>query len=188
MDVLNLIDSVAENYPWAIYLLVFASPFIQEDSAVIGTAALTAIGKLALGPALVAIFLGLFFSDIWKYWIGWFARKNNTGERFSKREQILSLESKVHAYPFTTLIGARFIPFTRIPCYLACGFFRYPYPHYCGYIALTAAIYITLFFGAFHLVGELMAEQLKWMLPIVGVAFVLLMIIIQVLRQKYKTE
>ena len=186
MDILNLIDSVAENYPWAIYILVFASPFVQEDSAVIGTAALTAIGKLALGPALIAIFLGLFFSDIWKYWIGWFARKNKTGDRFSRRDQILSLENKVHTYPFTTLMSARFIPFTRIPSYIACGFFRYPYRNYCIYIAITAAIYIFLFFGAFHLVGELMAEKLKWMLPIVGVSFVVLMVLTQFLRQKFK--
>lgn len=188
MDILNLIDSVAQNYPWAVYLLVFAAPFVQEDAAVFGTAALTAIGKLALGPALIAIFLGLFFSDIWKYWIGWLALKNKTGAKLSRHEQIMGLENKVHTYPFTTLMSARFIPLTRIPSYIACGFFRYPYPSFCAYIALTASIYIGLFFGAFHLAGELMAEQLKWLLPIIGVSFVLLMITIQIIRQKKDRE
>ncbi len=186
MDVLNLIDSVAENYPWAVYALVFVAPFVQEDAAVFGTAALTAIGKLALGPAILAILLGLFFSDIWKYWIGWFALKNKTGAQLSKREKIMSLENKVHAYPFTTLMSARFIPLTRIPAYIACGFFRYPYINFCAYIAFTALIYVVLFFGAFHLAGELMAEQLKWLLPIVGISFVLLMIAIHFIQQKTK--
>lgn len=184
MDVLTLIDSAAQNYPWAVYLVVFAAPFIQEDSAVIGTAALTAIGKLALGPAVIAIFFGLFFSDIWKYWIGALALKNKTGLKISKRDKVLSLKEKVLAYPFSTLISARFIPMTRIPTYIACGFFKYSYPKFCGYIALTAGIYIALFFGAFLLVGELMAEQLKWILPFVGLAVVGLMIGFHWFRQR----
>jgi len=188
MDVLTLIDSASQNYPWAVYLVVFAAPFVQEDSAVIGTAALTAIGKLALGPAVIAIFLGLFFSDIWKYWIGALALRNKTGLDISKREKVLSLKSKVLAYPFSTLLSARFIPMTRIPTYIACGFFKYSYSKFCFYIAVTAAIYIVLFFGAFLLVGELMAEQLKWILPLIGLTVVFLMIAFHWARQKSKNS
>lgn len=188
MDVMNLIDSVAQSHPWAVYILVFAAPFVQEDAAVLGTAALTAIGKLAIGPAVLAIFLGLFFSDIWKYWIGWFALRNKTGAKLSKREQVMALENKVHTYPFTTLMSARFIPLTRIPSYIACGFFRYPYVKFCAFIAFTAAIYIAIFFGSFLLVGELMAEQLKWMLPFIGLTFVLLMMIFHYLRKKLENK
>jgi len=176
MDILGLIDSVAQNYPWAPYLIVFAAPFVQEDTAVIGTAALTAIGKLALWPAVIAIFLGLFFSDIWKYWIGWAALKNKTGEQFSQKSKVLSLKEKVEAFPFTTLVGARFIPLTRIPAYIACGFFQISYLKFCFYIAITGAVYIALFFGAFLFLGALMAEQIKWLLPIIGVLFVVVIL------------
>ncbi len=172
MDVLGLIDSLAQNYPWSPYLIVFAAPFVQEDAAVVGTAALTALGKLALGPALAAIFLGLFFSDAWKYWIGWAALRNATGAEFSKKSKVLVLKEKVETFPFTTLMGARFIPLTRIPAYIACGFFGVSYTKYCIYIAITAGLYIAIFFAAFHYLGVVMAEQLKWILPIIGVLFV----------------
>ncbi len=172
MDVLSLIDSLTQNYPWGPYLLVFAAPFVQEDAAVIGTAALTALGKLALGPAIVAIMLGLFFSDIWKYWIGWAALKNDTGAEFSKKSKVLAMQEKVESFPFMTLIGARFIPMTRIPIYIACGFFKISYAKFCLFIAITAAIYVTIFFSAFHLLGAAMAEQLTWILPIIGIGLI----------------
>jgi len=178
MDVLGMIDSVAQNYPWAPYLVVFVGPFVQEDAAVVGTAALTALGKLALGPALVAIFLGLFFSDIWKYWIGWAALKNETGAKFSQSSKVLALKEKVEKHPITALLSARFIPLTRVPTYIACGFFRYSYFKYCCLIALTAAIYIALFFSAFHLLGSVAAEKLTWILPLIGIAMVLTALII----------
>lgn len=184
MEILNLIDSVAQNYPWAPYLLVFAAPFVQEDSAVIGAAALTAAGKLLLTPTIVAIFLGLFFSDIWKYWIGWAALKNKNGEKFSKRTQVLNLKNKVQSYPFTTLIGARFIPFARIPAYIACGFFKLSYAKFCFYIAITALMYIALFFGTFHLLGALMADQLKWIIPIFGVSLIAILVIFNYFKVK----
>lgn len=184
MEILNLIDSVAQNHPWAPYALVFAAPFVQEDSAVIAAATLTAIGKLALPPTLVAIFLGLFFSDIWKYWIGWAALKNETGNKFSKKAQVLSMQEKVQTYPFATLVGARFIPFTRIPAYIACGFFKLSYVKFCVYVAITALMYIALFFGSFHFLGTFMGEKLKWIVPLLGLAMILAFLIYAFFKRK----
>ncbi len=173
MDPAALLESIKHLPPWTIWIAIFLSPFVQEDAAVIGTATLTAMGKISLGPALAAIFAGLFFSDIWKYWIGWFALKNPKGRRLSKKDKVLSLKGKVEDYPFTTLMSARFIPLTRIPIYVACGFFKVNYLKFCLFIAFTAALYISIFFSAFHALGALMAEQLKWVLPIFGIAFAL---------------
>jgi len=131
MDIIGTLESLAQSSHWAVYGLVFAAPFVQEDSAVVVTATLTALGKLALGPAVIAIFLGLFFSDIWKYWIGWAALKNRKGAAFAKKEKVLALNDKIQRYPFTTLVTARFIPLTRIPSYIACGFFRMSYAKFC---------------------------------------------------------
>lgn len=174
MDLFSYIDSLATSSPWILYLLVFISPFVQEDTAVIGTAALTAIGKLSLGPAIVAITAGLFFSDIWKYWIGWLALKNKRGADLSKKDLIISLKDKVESYPMTTLLSARFIPFTRIPTYIACGFFRMSYLKFCVYIAITAALLVAIAFGSFLALGSIMEEKIKWVLPLIGLGIVLI--------------
>lgn len=188
MDVFSYIDSLANSSPWILYLLVFISPFVQEDTAVIGTAALTAIGKLALGPAAIAIILGLFFSDIWKYWIGWFALKHRKGAEFAQKEVVLTLKNKVEAFPFTTLIAARFIPFTRIPSYIACGFFQMQYSRYCAYIAITTVIFVVLAFGAFHILGSLLGEHLNWLLPVIGIVFVIGVVSFHYIRFKVQRE
>ncbi len=183
-DIFAYIDSLSNTAPWVLYLLVFLSPFVQEDTAVIGTASLTAIDKLALGPAAIAITMGLFFSDIWKYWIGWFALKNKNSAAFSKKELVLGLKQKIHAFPFTTLVAARFIPFTRIPSYIACGFFKMSYPVFCLFVAITAIMFVTLAFGLFHILGQFFGNELKWLLPVIGIGLVILLLGIHFLRSK----
>lgn len=184
MDVFSYIDSLANSSPWILYTLVFLSPFVQEDTAVIGTAALAAIGKLAIGPAAIAILLGLFFSDIWKYWIGWFALKHRKGAEFAQKNVVLKLKKKVETFPFTTLIAARFIPFTRIPSYIACGFFEMRYSVYCLYIAITALLFVALAFGVFITLGSLMGENLKWLLPIIGMTFVIIAVVFHYIKSR----
>ena len=184
MDIFSNIESLAHTSPYIVYILVFLAPFVQEDTAVIGTAALTAIGKLAVGPAFIAIVLGLFFSDIWKYWIGWFAIRHRKGADFAKKDIVLGLKEKVLRYPFTTLVAARFIPLTRIPSYIACGFFKLHYGLYCFYIGVTALMFVSIAFGTFHLLGSLLGEHIKWILPFIGLAFVMASIAIQYLKKR----
>jgi len=172
MDIVAYIESVADSAPWLIYAAIFVGPFVQEDTAVLVTATISALGKVNPLLAFAAILLGLFFSDIWKYWIGWAILKNKKGAKIAKREKIVSLGEKVQTYPFTTLVSARFIPLTRIPTLAACGFFQMPYVKFCLFVAITAALFVSLFFGAMHLMGALMAEKLKWFLPVIGLGFI----------------
>ncbi len=173
MDINFTIESISALPVWMIYLTIFAFPFVQEDAAVFGAATLSAMGKVSPVPALIAIFLGLFFSDIWKYWIGWAALQNKKGENLSKREKVLALKEKVENHPVSTMMTARFVPLTRIPAYIACGFFRMNYAKFCMLIALTAILYICIIFGVIHWLGIVMADQLKFILPILAIIFVL---------------
>lgn len=64
-----------------------------------------------------------------------------------------------------TLYMARFIPGTRVPAYMACGFFRVPYAKFCALVVVTALTYITIMFILFHAVGALAGEWAKYGLP-----------------------
>jgi len=177
MDINFTIESISNLPVWMIYLAIFIFPFVQEDAAVFGAATLSVMGKVSPVPALLAIFFGLFFSDIWKYWIGWAALKNKKGEELSKRDKILALKEKVEKHPVSTMMTARFIPLTRIPAYIACGFFKMNYLKFCSLIAITAILYICIIFGVIHWLGTVMADQLKYALPAIGIAFVALVYI-----------
>lgn len=170
--------------PYFLYLSVFLLPFVQEDAAVAlaATASASQMGETV--PLFVAIFLGLFFSDIWKYWIGWGALKVDRFRAYTEKQHIADLKDKVRSYPLTTLFAARFIPLTRIPAYVACGFFHMNYFKFCVIIAFTAFIYVAIAFAVCHLLGTILGENLKWALPMIGLPIILLAITYNYVRAR----
>lgn len=153
---------------WLIYLGVFFGPFVQEDAAALAAATLS-VNQIASTPLLfIAITLGLFVSDIWKYWIGWGALRNARARRFVEKENVAALNDKVTNNLIATLFSARFIPLTRVPTYVACGLFQVNYLKFCLIILLTAFCYAAFIFTLFHLLGEVVGDSLKWALPIIG--------------------
>lgn len=165
-----MLDFLTDSPLWLIYLGVLLGPFIQEDAAAIAAATLSATGMANSTLLFILICIGLFISDIWKYWIGWAALKNKNGKAFAEKEHIANLQDKVLKHTFVTLVTGRFIPLTRIPIYIACGFFRVSYLKFCLFIAITAVMYVTVLFGAFHALGAVLGEKVLWVLPIIALA------------------
>ncbi|MDB2437126.1 VTT domain-containing protein [Hellea sp.] len=166
------------------YLSVFVGPFVQEDAAVFLAATLSANNPNYFPSMFFVILAGLILSDIWKYWIGWAALKNPRARAFAEKKKVVDLQDKVQRYTLATLFGARFVPFARIPTYVACGFFKVPYWKFCAIVAFTATIYALVIFAFCHLVGEVVGERFEWLLPIAGVTFALLFVGIQTLRNR----
>lgn len=175
-------EIVADSSQLLVYLGILLGPFIQEDAAVLAAATLSATDMAHTVPILIAIYIGLFLSDIWKYWIGWAALRNDRARAFTERKHVADMKDKVQRYTLTTLLTARFVPLARIPAYVACGFFSVSYPKFCLYIAFTAFLYVAVIFTACHLLGTILGEKLMWVMPIVaggviisvfGTAFVL---------------
>ena len=70
-----------------IYLIIFFSPFVQEDAAVLYAASLSANNPALYFPKMFFVILaGLFLSDIWKYWIGWAALRNPKARAFAEKK------------------------------------------------------------------------------------------------------
>lgn len=170
------------------YISVFFGPFVQEDAAVLLAASLSANNPSYFPTMFFVILAGLILSDIWKYWIGWAALKNDRARAFAEKKHVIDLKDKVQRYTLVTLFGARFIPLARVPAYVACGFFRVNYAKFCLIIALTATIYTLIIFAICHLLGEVMGEQFEWLLPIIGVSAAFIFVAIQILRRKYRRK
>lgn len=170
------------------YVSVFFGPFVQEDAAVLLAASLSANNPKYFPTMFFVILAGLILSDIWKYWIGWAALKNDRARAFAERKHVADLKDKVQRYTVATLFGARFIPLARVPAYVACGFFGINYLKFCLIIALTATVYTLFIFAICHVLGEVMGERFEWLLPIIGVCAAIVFVAFQFLRRKNKRD
>jgi len=136
-------DNIFNNAEWFAYLCALIGPFIQEDVAVLGAASAAVSGVGTPLWMFVAVTIGLTVSDLWKYWLG--------------RAAISQPWAKKHAQG------------TRIPLYIAAGFFKASFVKFSIFIFLSALIYIAIAFGLFHLLGEVAGEEAKKYLPIVAI-------------------
>jgi membrane protein DedA with SNARE-associated domain len=141
-----------------IYLTAFIGPFIQEDAAILG--AVTAFlhpetNKMASGPLIVlAMFCGLVISDLWKYWIGYAGRSQGWAQKMANKASVKAIGSKIAAHPGKTLLLARFIPGTRIPAYVAAGFFSVGFGRFAFWIVASALAYVGVAWLVLRTVGE----------------------------------
>ena len=177
-------DTVTSLSGWALYLAIFALPFIQEDVAVIAAATASLAGAGSTLILFIVILLGLSASDIWKYWVGWFARHYSWAHKFAEKPGVSVAGMLVKDELYKTLLTARFVPGTRIPTYVACGFFESPYLRFAIYVVSTALLYVVIMFAMFHFVGEVAGEQAKFSLPFIAAGLVAAYVLSRWLRHR----
>lgn len=177
-------DSILHLTGFALYAGLFFLPFVQEDVAVVAgaTAAMMHVEPLAL--IFAAVLAGLTASDVWKYWLGYFARKYDWAHRFAEKKGVAVAGDLIRNDLAKTLFAARFVPGTRVPTYIACGFFQTPYLKFCGVVVLSAFAYVAITFALFRTVGAVAGEQTKYWLPAIAVSIVLSYILIRWLRHR----
>lgn len=150
---------------WALYAAIFFTPFIQEDVAVIGAATASLAGAADTGFILPAILSGLVASDAWKYWMGRLARRYEWAHKFAEKPGVSIAGDLIRKEFMQTMLTARFVPGTRIPTYVAAGFFRAEYTRYLLTLVFTASLYVGIVFGLFHSVGAVAGEAALLWLP-----------------------
>ncbi len=155
---------------WVLYAAIFLTPFIQEDVAVIGAATASINGAAPTELILPAILAGLVASDAWKYWMGRLARRYEWAHKFAEKPGVSIAGELIRKEFLQTMLTARFVPGTRIPAYIAAGFFKAEYVRYILTLMLTASLYVAMMFVLFHTVGAVAGEKAKIWLPVIAVA------------------
>lgn len=173
---------------WMLCLVVFLLPFWQEDLAVI-VAATGSITAAAPTPyLLVAILAGLVASDAWKYWVGRLARRYEWAHKFAEKPGVSIAGDLIRKEFIQTMLAARFVPGTRIPTYVAAGFFKADYPKYVLTLVFTAALYVSIVFTLFHALGAIAGEQAKVWLPVGAVVLLACYIVFRWLNHVARHE
>ncbi len=165
-------DSVLAMSGLALYAGLFFLPFIQEDVAVVSAATASLHGAAPVGAIFAVILVGLTASDVWKYWIGHFARRHAWAHKFAEKPGVSVAGDLIRTELLKTLFAARYIPGTRVPTYVACGFFKTPYPRFVLLVVFTALTYVSISFALFHTVGALAGEQAKFWLPAIAIILI----------------
>lgn len=158
---------------WALYVAIFALPFLQEDAAVIGAATASIMHLAPTSFLVAAIFSGLVASDAWKYWVGRLARRYQWAHKFAEKPGVSVAGDLVRREFVQTMLTARFVPGTRIPTYVACGFFKADYAKYLIVLCMTAMMYVAMVFTLFHVGGAALGERAKVWLPILAVGLLI---------------
>lgn len=162
------LNDLAVGYPWGIYVLVALGPFIQEDAAILSAAAASAAGLGTTRWIFISLMIGLSVSDLWKYWLGRAGHTHKWGRDIASKPGVQAAKNQVVQRLGVSLFIARFVPGTRIPLYLACGFFRAPFWKVAIYVICSAFVYVSIAFVLFHWLGEMAGERIEEYAPIVG--------------------
>lgn len=179
-------ETVMHMSGFALYLGLFLLPFVQEDAAVVAAATASLTKMAPLEYCFIAVLSGLICSDVWKYWAGYLARKYQWAHRFAEKPGVSVAGDLVRNNLAKTLLIARFVPGTRIPSYVACGFFKTPYLKFVGIVMLTAFTYVAVMFALFETVGLVAGDHAKFWLPVIFVSIVVGYLAIRWLRRRGK--
>jgi hypothetical protein len=122
---------------------VFALTFLSEDAAVLSAAALVATGAVAWPLAFAACFLGIWLGDLWLYGM---ARAFGAPfvSRFGKGEAIARSRAWFEKRGSLVLVASRFVPGSRLPCYLAAGAMRFSLSAFVLVTGAAAAVWVGL--------------------------------------------
>ena len=179
----NVLETMAENM-WSAYLALLAGPFVQEDAAVLAAASLSLAGVGNSAALFVAVTLGLIMSDLWKYWAGRAAHTQAWARRLAEKPRVARARDLVRRRLGASLMAARFIPGTRIPLYLASGYFKADWRRFAFWICVSAVTYVSAAFALFHTVGAVAGEAAKAWLPAIAVAALITLLAVQWLRSR----
>lgn len=175
---------------YLIYLSAFLAPFVQEDAAVVGAVTAFAhpgMDQMADGSVnLCAMLIGLIISDLWKYWLGWAGRTQCWAQRFSQKSGVARVQAKIVAHPGKTLLIARFIPGTRIPAYLAAGFFGVPFGLFAMWIVVSAVAYTAVIWGLIVSIGSVAGEKGQLYLGLGLIMAILIYVVTKMLVARFR--
>lgn len=169
-----------------LYAGVFLAPFVQEDMAFIGTAALSAGGHGSSWLLFLVVVLGTTGSDTWKYWAGRAAHVSPWAARLAARPTVMRARDAVVNRLFLTILIARFVPGTRIPLFVAAGVFRAPFGLFLAYVVGSAVAYAAVAFVLLHLLGAAAGEAAAHLAPVVAGAAVAVIVAAGVVRHRLR--
>ena len=172
-----------ETYKIGLYICFFFLPFLQEDVSILGAASACASGLGNPIVGFVMVLLGLTASATLKYGLGRAAIRQDWARKYAENPRISKAGDNVTTNLGKSLYMARFISTVRIPFYIASGFFKVNIAKFLLFLMSSAALYLGIAFGLFHVFGEVAGDKLKVYQPLVAIVFLVLYFIFSKIKK-----
>lgn len=149
----------------AFQILFFSlAALISEDATMVSAAVLAGTGQIARSIAFLGAFFGIWIGDFLLYLIAFkcrnWAHRNKFFKKWTSGPKFAKYENWFHKKGWQVLVISRFLPGTRVGCFVAAGYLRmkiWPFV----FITFTCAfIWATIIFLIFERVGNAVMSHL----------------------------
>ncbi len=174
------VDELLSQYaahPALQIIALFAGPFILEEAALLGGAAVAAAGELPAWVALGALYLGIVVSDWALYATGVLASRSEPVRRFIGAGNIEYGRRLLQRLGLAAALTARLVPWLLLPIFVASGFVRVSFLSFALINAVIAFVYANLLFWILYRFDILLFDYFNewgWLVIVLLLAVVLI--------------
>lgn len=145
-------------------IFFWVTAMISEDATMISAAILSGTGQIHRMVAFLGAFLGIWIGDFLLFAIAWhlrsWAQTNERARRWMARKSFARYENWFSVKGWRVLVICRFLPGTRLSCFMSAGYLRMN-PWVFGVTTFLCALFWALaIFAIFEQVGQAYREYL----------------------------
>ena len=178
---LEFISSYVSYWPLAVFLLLLLAGLnlpISEDALIILSAAMVHQNPKLLLPTYVALYIGIFFSDIMVYTMGRLLSKGFLQFQFLKKkltpEKLEWVSTNLEKHGLFTFITCRFIPFgVRNALFICSGFVGLNPGKFLLFDSIAALISCSTLFFLVYFIGQAAKKGFE----IIGIIFFVILVL-----------
>lgn len=167
-------------------IALFIAPFILEEAALIGGAAVAAAKELSAWTALTAIYLGVVVSDWVLYATGVLAGRSERVKDFVGVDNIAQGRKLLRKSGWAAALTARLVPWLLLPIFIASGFLRVGFLKFAVINAVIAFVYVNVLFWALYRFEILLLDYLKqWTWLVIALLVVVVVVCVRLGARKF---
>ena len=168
-SILAFFSSYISYWPLVCFFALFLAGFnlpISEDVLIVMSALIAYEDRALLIPNYIALYAGIYVSDIICYWMGRLIGKGVLKLKFITKALTPSkmefLSKKLEKHGFLTFIVTRFIPFgMRNALFMTSGFTMLPFPKFMLFDSIAAFLSSITLYSLVLFIGESAKEGFK---------------------------
>jgi len=154
-----IFDIMISSSPFVLAASIVVSTFLLEDAAIVYAALVSASGMISPPLAFAALFIGIYSGDVGLYGLGALANRFEPARRMLGEGRIQRARCWLRRRAVATLVGARFVPGSRLPLYTASGFLRVPFVVFAITTGSASLAWCLVVFSLVYLFGAHAAEM-----------------------------
>lgn len=194
-QILAFISSYISYWPLVCFIALLLAGFnfpISEDALIILSAAFVHADKKLLLPTYLALYFGIFLSDIESYFVGKLISKGVLKIKFLQKkltpENIQWVSSHLDRHGLLTFIVCRFIPFgVRNILFMGSGFVGLKLTSFMLFDSIAAIISSGTLFLLVYFIGEMVQDGYR-LFGIILFAILIIFILVLVIRYIIKRK